>query len=104
LWEVVVVFAMEPAVVGVSAAAESGLAAEKASGVASGAPGLLSVLHMGEDVDSQVFAAALRAVAANYVGVAGEHVAQRAGFSGAQSLAGVTAVATEAMRAAAAAI
>jgi hypothetical protein len=38
------------------------------------------------------------------VGVAGEHVAARAGFSGAQSLAAVTTEASEAVRAAAAAI
>jgi hypothetical protein len=101
---VVVVFAMVPAGVGVSAATEAGLAAEKAAGVAAVGPALLSVTHMGGDVDSLVFAQVLRAVAAEFIGVAGQHVAARAGFSGAQSLAAVTAEASEAVRAAAATI
>jgi hypothetical protein len=96
-----VVFSMVPAGVGVSAATEAGLAGEKAAGVAGVSPALLSVMHMGGDLDSLVFAQVLRAVAAELIGVAGEHVAARAGFSGAQSLAATTAVASEAMRAAA---
>ncbi len=98
------VFAMEPAAVGAAAATEAGLAAAAAAGVAAGAPALLGVTHLGGDVDSVEFAEALRAVAAAYVGVAGEHVAQRGLFAGAQSLSVVTASATEAMRAAAAAL
>lgn len=98
------VFAMEPAAVGLSAAVESGLTAQKAAGVAAGSPAMLAVTHMGGDADSVEFMAALQAVAAAYVGVAGEHVTQRGLFSGSQALAGVTAVATEAVRAAAAAL
>lgn len=98
----VMVFAMEPAAVGLSAATEAGLAAVKAAGVAAGAPAMLGVTHMGGDMDSVAFAEALRAVAVAYVGVAGEHVAERGLFSAAQSLAAVTATATEAVRAAAA--
>jgi hypothetical protein len=93
---------MLPAGVQGSSAMEAGLSAEKAAGVAEASPALLSVMHMGGDVDSVVFAQVLRAIAAEFVGVAGQHVAARAGFSGAQSLAAVTAVATEAVRAAAA--
>lgn len=98
------VFAMEPAAVGLSAATEAGLAAAKAAGVAAGAPAMLGITHLGGDADSVVFAEALRAVAAAYLGVAGEQVAQRGLFSGAQSLAAVTTTATEAVRAAAAAL
>jgi hypothetical protein len=98
---VAVVFSMVPAGVGVSAATEAGLAAEKAAGVAAGSPALLGVMHMGGDADSVVFAQVLRAVAAEFVGIAGEHVAARAGFSGAQSLAAGVTVASEAVRAAA---
>jgi hypothetical protein len=99
-----VVFGMVPAVVEASAAVESGLAAEQAAGAAGVVPALLSVTHMGGDADSLVFAQVLRAVAAEFAAVAGEQVAARAGFSGAQSLAAVTAVASEAARAAAATI
>lgn len=98
------VFAMEPAVVGLSATTEAGLAATKAAAVATGAPAMLGVTHLGGDADSLLFAEALRAVAAAYVGAAGQHVAQRGLLSGAQSLAAVTTTATEAVRAAAAAL
>lgn len=98
------VFAMEPAAVGTSAAVESGLAAQKAAGVAAGSPAMLAVTHMGGDADSVEFSVALQAVAAAYVAAASQHVAQRGLFSSAQALAGVTAVATEAVRAAAAAL
>jgi hypothetical protein len=93
------VFAMEPAAVGAAAATEAGLAAAAAAGVAAGAPALLGVTHLGGDVELHRIH-----VAAAYVGVAGEHVAQRGLFAGAQSLSVVTASATEAMRAAAAAL
>jgi hypothetical protein len=98
------VFAMEPAVVGASAVTQAGLAAQMGAGAASGASTLLGVMPMGADADSAEFAAALAAVGAAYVSIAGEHAAARASFSGAQSLAGVTAVATEAARAAAMAL
>jgi hypothetical protein len=98
------VFAMVPAVVGASAATEAGLSAEMGAATAAGAPVLSGVTPMGADADSAEFAAALNAVGAAYTAVAAEHAAQRALFSGAQSLAGTTAVATEAMRAAASAL
>jgi hypothetical protein len=98
------VFAMEPAVVGVSAATQSGLAAEMSGAAGAVAPALLGVTHMGADADSLIFAEVCRAVAAAHLGVAGQHAMARGLFSGAQSLAAVTAVATEAMRAAAATI
>ena len=98
------VFAMEPAAVGLSSATESGLAAAAAAGAAAGGPALLGVTYLGADVDSVEFAEALRAVMAAYLGVTGEHVAQRGLLAQAQSLAAVTAVATESLRAAAAAL
>ena len=95
------VFSMVPEVVGASAALEAGLAAEKAAGVAAAAPASVGILHMGGDLDSLAFAQVARMAAAELMATAGQHVAARAGFSGAQSLAGVTTVASEAMRAAA---
>jgi hypothetical protein len=95
------VFAMEPPVVGASAAIEAGLAAEMGAATTAGVPALVGVTPMGADADSAEFAAALNAVGAAYTAVTAEHAAQRALFSGAQSMAGTTAVATEAMRAAA---
>jgi hypothetical protein len=53
----VVVFAMVPAVVGVSAATEAGLAAETGAVAAGVAPVLLAPLPMGVDADSARFAA-----------------------------------------------
>ncbi|POY14657.1 PE family protein, partial [Mycobacterium kansasii] len=52
---------MEPAVVGVSALAQAGLAAQQGAGVAAGAPTLVGVMPMGEDADSAAFTAALAA-------------------------------------------
>ena len=98
------VFAMVPAVVGASAAVESGLAAEMGAGPAGVAPALLGVVAMGADADSVWFAEVCRSVAAEHLVVAGEHALARGLFSGAQSLAVATTVATEVMRAAAASI
>lgn len=95
------VFSMVPEVVGASAALEAGLAAEKAAGVAATAPASVGILHMGGDLDSLAFAQLARIAAAELMATASQHVAARAEFSGAQSLAGVTTVASEAMRAAA---
>jgi hypothetical protein len=89
------VFAMDPAAVGAS---QAGLAAEMGAGTAAVSPALLGPMPMGLDADSPEFAAALAAAGAAHVGVAGEHAAQRGLFSGAQSLAVMTTVATEAMR------
>jgi hypothetical protein len=100
----VVVFSMVPAGVGVSAATEAGLAAELGAGAAGVAPALLGPLPMGADADSVWFAEVCRSVAAQHLAVAGQHAASRGLFSGAQSLAVATTVATEVMRAAAAAI
>jgi hypothetical protein len=94
------VFSMEPAVVGASAACESGLAAQVGAGAAAGAPALLAAVAMGSDADSLEFAAALQALGAAYVAAAGEHGLQREMFSAAQSAAAVTTVASEAARAA----
>ncbi|HYB37357.1 MAG TPA: PE family protein [Mycobacterium sp.] len=98
------VFAMVPAGVGASAAMESGLAAEMGAGAAGVAPPLLGAVPMGADADSVWFAEVCRAVAAEHLAVAGEHAVARGLFSGAQSLAVATTVATEVMRAAAATI
>ena len=95
------VFGMVPESVGASSAMEAGLAAEKAAAVAAAAPASLGVMHMGGDLDSHAFAVAARMAAAELLATAGEHVAQRAGFSASTSLAGVTTVASEAVRAAA---
>jgi len=96
-----VVFGMEFEVVGASAAMEAGLAAQKAAGVAAASPASVGILNMGGDLDSHGFAQVARMVAAELMATAGQHVAARAGFSGATSLAGATTVASEAMRAAA---
>ncbi|KZS83268.1 hypothetical protein B4U45_20645 [Mycobacterium persicum] len=95
------VFAMEPAVVGVSVLAQAGLAAQQGVGIAAGAPMLVGVVPMGVDADSAAFAAALAAVGAAYVSAAAEHAAARGMFSDAQSVAAGITVASEAMRAAA---
>lgn len=78
------VFAMEPVVVGASAAAQAGLAGQLGAGVAGGAPALVGVVPMGGDADS----AALAAVGAAYVSTAAEHAAARGVLSDAQSVAG----------------
>ncbi len=98
------VFSMVPEVVGASAAMEAGLAAEKAAAVAAASPASVGISHMGGDLDSLEFAQLARMAAAELMATAGEHVAARAGFSGAQSLAGVTTQASEAIRAAATSI
>ena len=95
------VFGMVPEAVGGSSAMEAGLAAQKAAAVAAAASASLGVMHMGGDLDSLMFAQVARMAAAELLATAGDHVAARAGFSGAQSLASVTTVASEAVRAAA---
>lgn len=97
-------FAMVPAGVAASAAMESGLASELGAGVGAVAPALMGALPMGADADSVAFAGVCQAVAAQHLAMAGQHAVSRGLFSGAQSLAVATTVATEVMRAAASAI
>lgn len=96
-------FAMAPAAVGVSSALEAGLAAESA-GAASGVAGALVPPPMALDADSAKFSALVAAAGVEHVAMGVQHSSQRGLYSGAQSLAMVNAVATEAMRAAAASI
>lgn len=97
-------FEMVPGAVDLSAAAEAGISEEMAATTGAGAAALTGVTPMAPDADSAEFAAALNAAGTAYLTTAAEHVAQRAGFSGAQSLASATTTATEAARAAASAL
>ncbi|MGI9125903.1 MAG: PE domain-containing protein [Mycobacterium sp.] len=83
------------ATVGASAATESSVGAGVAAATAVAAEALLGVLPMGADLDSAEFAAALNAAGASYVGTAGEHLANRGLFAGAQDLAAATYTATD---------
>jgi hypothetical protein len=94
---------MVPAVVGASAGVEAGLSAELAAVAAAVAAGLAPP-PMAVDGDSAKFAALAAAVGAQHVAVSEQHAAMRGLYGGAQSLAMMTTVATEVMRAAAAAI
>jgi hypothetical protein len=98
-----VVFGMEPAAVGASAAMEAGLAAES-GGAATGVAAALVPPPMALDADSAKFSALVAAAGAEHVAMGVQHSSQRGLYSGAQSLAMLDAVATEAMRAAAASI
>lgn len=89
---------VDPATVGVSAATEQGVSAGIAASTSAAAAALTAVLPMGADLDSIAFAAALNAAGASYVGTAGEHLANRSMFAGAQDLAAATYSATEAIR------
>lgn len=97
------VFAMVPAGVGVSAAVEAGLAVESA-GLAVGVAAAFTPAPMAPDLDSAQFALQAAAAGQEHVAVAQQHAASRGSYSGAQSLAVTDAVATEAIRAAAASI
>ncbi|MEB3980834.1 PE family protein [Mycobacterium sp. 663a-19] len=97
-------FGMVPGAVNLSSAAEAGISEEMAATTAAGAAALTGVMPMATDADSAEFAAALNATGAAYLTTAGEHVGQRAAFSGAQGLASATTEATEAARAAASAL
>ena len=97
-------FAMVPEVVGLSASTEAALAAETAASAAGVAPALLAPVPMGTDADSAKFALIAAAAGAAHVATAEQHGLMRGLYSGAQSLAMSTTVATELMRAAAAAI
>lgn len=92
------VLKVDSATVAASGAAEEGISAGIAATTSATAAALTAVLPMGADVDSIALAAALNAAGAAYVGVAGEHVANRSLFAGAQNLAAATYTATEAVR------
>ena len=85
------------AVVGNSAATETGISAEMQAANGAAAAALIGVVPMGADADSAEFAAALAAAGATYLGVAAEHSGQRDMFAGGQSLAGATYSVTDAM-------
>ncbi len=92
------VFNINTATVGASAAAESGIGAEVGASAAAASAALLTVMPMGADLDSIEFAAAMNAAGAAYVASAGEHMANRGMFAGAQSLSAATSAVTEAIR------
>ncbi len=81
--------------VSASAGAEAGIAAELGAAAAVASAALLGVLPMGVDLDSVQFAEALNAAGAAYLGTAGEHLANRGLFAGAQSLAAATYTGTD---------
>ncbi|AYE99554.1 PE family protein (plasmid) [Mycobacterium paragordonae] len=91
-------------VIGASAATESGIASAMAAGAAAKAPMLLGALPMGNDPASVAFAAALNARGATFLAAHGMHAANRELFSSVQSLNADTIAATEAIRAAMAAL
>jgi hypothetical protein len=78
-----------------SATTEAGVAMETAAATAAASVALTAVMPMGADLDSIQFAAALNAAGASYIGVAGEHLANRGMFSGSQNLAAGTYTATD---------
>lgn len=81
-----------------SAGAESAISAETEAAASAASPALLGVMPMGGDPDSAMFAAALNACGASYLGVFSEHAAQRGLFAGAQGMASGVYTTTEAMR------
>lgn len=81
--------------VSASGTAETGIAAEFGAATAAAAAALLGALPMGLDLDSIQFAEALNAAGAAYLGTAGEHLANRGLFAGAQNLAAATYTATD---------
>lgn len=85
------------ATIGASAATESGIGAGLAAATAAAAAVLTGALPMGADLDSAQFAAALNAAGAAYVGTAGEQVANREMFAGAQTIAAATYAVTDAI-------
>jgi hypothetical protein len=89
-----VVFGMVPAAVGVSAATEAGLAVA----------GALVPAPMALDADSAKFSALVAAAGQQHVAMGVQHATQRGLYSGAQLSAMLDAVASEALRAAAAGI
>jgi hypothetical protein len=92
------VVSVDGAAVLASASAESAISAETQAAASAAAPVLLGAMPMGSDPDSAMFAAALNACGASYLGVVSEHAAQRGLFAGTQGLASSTYVITELMR------
>ncbi|SPM33812.1 PE family protein [Mycobacterium rhizamassiliense] len=82
--------------VDLSSTAETGISEEMAATTAAGSAALTGVLPMAPDADSVEFAVALNAAGAAYLATATEHAGQRAGFAGAQGLASVSNVASDA--------
>lgn len=76
--------------VGVSSLTESVISGQLAATTAAGAAALTGVLPMATDADSAAFALALNASGGAYLGMAAEHVGQRAAFAGAQNQASIT--------------
>jgi hypothetical protein len=97
-------WSVEPEAVLASSGAESAISAETQAAASAAAPVLLGTTPMGNDLDSVKFCALLNACGGTYLGVVNEHAAQRGLFAGSQGLASGVYVATEAARAAAAAI
>jgi hypothetical protein len=91
------IFNVNAATVGASAAAEGGVATELGAATAVAATALTAVMPMGADLDSVQFAAALNAAGASYIGAAGEHMSNRGMFAGSQNLAAATYTATDAI-------
>lgn len=83
--------------VSASGAAEAGIAAECGAAASAAAAALLGALPMGVDLDSVAFAEALNAAGAAYLATAGEHLANRGLFAGAQNVAAATYTATDAV-------
>lgn len=81
--------------VAASAATETAIGTEIAAVTSAAAVAITGVMPMGADLDSIAFAAALNAAGASYLGAAGEHVANRTLFAGAQGLAAATYTASD---------
>ena len=90
--------------IGGSSAVESGIAASMLASATAAAPMLTGVLPMGNDPASAAFAAALNSRGAAYLAVHGLHATNRELFAGVQTLNAATIEATEAIRAAMAAL
>jgi len=86
---------VEAATVAASAANEAAIGAQLLAATSAAAEAITSAMPMGADLDSVAFAAALNAVGASYIGVAGEHFANRNLFAGAQAVAAATYTATD---------
>jgi hypothetical protein len=90
-------FGVIPADVLKSSATETGVAAEMAATTAAGAAALTGVTPMAMDADTVAFTAALNAAGTCYLATMADHVQQRTGFAGAQTLASTTYEAVDAI-------
>jgi hypothetical protein len=93
-------FFVQPEAVLASAGAELAISAETEAAASAAAPALVGTTPMGADPDSAMFATALNACGAGYLGVVSEHAAQRGLFASAQGMASAVTVETEALRSA----